>query len=329
MNYRFKKLYFLVLILIITITLTSFSKNSEQNIVEIPITTWLKIGPIESNLPVFHEIKNIRGKEFDLKSLLQFEQFEIKDLLPGKGETFPWDQTRTFKWIKAEADFQGFIFEAASEKTLPQFMYFISYIDAKRWTKAKLEMLSNHLFQVYLDGEKLTDKTSSEKPKDDTTYAEPGKATQKLKLETGKHQLLVKSLRDPDNESKWNLKAVLYLNEPWSEGDLSVNISPTHHMTIHHLLGGSKIGNVSISPDGEIVALSIRQSMPPGDDSESWIELRRVNDGSLLNTYRGGMKLSYVQWAPIGNKFSYTSSSKDGSTLCIVYLDKGTSTPLL
>jgi dipeptidyl aminopeptidase/acylaminoacyl peptidase len=329
MNFHLTKFNSIIIILIITIALTSFANVTGQIKTEIPINTWLKIGPIESNMPVFHDIKNIRGKEFDLKSLLRFEQFEIKNLLPGEGETFSWDQTKTFKWTKTEADSEGFIYGAVSEKSLPQFMYFISYIDAKRWIKAKLEVISHHLFQVYLDGEKLTEKTLSEKPRDDTTKAEPGKATQELKLETGKHLLLVKSLSDPENKSEWSLKVVLHLSEPWNENDLSVNISPNHHMTIHHLLDGPKIGNATISPDGELVAISIRQTLPPSDDSESWIELRQMNDGSLLKTYRGGMQIRYVQWAPIGKKFSYTSSSKDGSTLWIVNLDKGTSIPLL
>ncbi len=319
----------LFLLLIIIMPFSAKSSETEADKIQIPITTWLKIGHIESSLPVFHNTKNIKGKKFDLKSLLKFDQFEIKNLLPKEGELFQWDQLKTFNWTKVEADSEGFLFNSASERTVPQFIYFASYIDAKRWAKAKLEVASHHLFQVYLDGEKLTEKTSSEKPKDDTTSAEPGKATHELKLETGKHLLLIKSLKDPENKSEWDLKAELHLSKPWNENDLDLTISPGHQMTIKHLLDGPKIGRISISPDGGLVALSIRQTLPPTANSKSWIELRRTKDGSLLNTYRGGMRISYVQWAPIGKKFSYTSSSKDGTTLWIVDLEKGTSTPLL
>ena len=64
-----------ILILLLVILTPSLAKYSETNVdkIQIPITTWLKIGPIESSLPVFHNIKNIEGKEFDLKSLLKFE----------------------------------------------------------------------------------------------------------------------------------------------------------------------------------------------------------------------------------------------------------------
>ncbi len=329
MNCKFSKFNLITLILILTIELTAFTNEAEQNKTEILITTWLKIGPIESSLPLFHNIKNIKGKEFDLKNLLAFEQFDVKELWPQEGKLFQWDQSRGFKWSRLEADSAGFVYGSTTEKTLPQFSYFVTYIDAKRWTKAKLEIVSHHLFQVYLDGEKLTEKTSSEKPKDDSTQAEPGKASHELKLETGKHLLLVKSLNDPENQSKWNLKATLQLGDPWTENDLVATISARHHKNLKHLLDGPKIGSISISPDGELAVLSMRQTLPPSDDSESWIELRRVNDGSLVNTYRGGMQISYVQWAPIGKKFSYTNSAKDGSTLWIVDLEKGTSTPIL
>jgi len=331
MSKLFKKSTTVILILFFLFIAPSLAKSSAANKdeIQIPITTWLKIGPIESSLPVFHNIKNIKGKEFDLKSLLKFEQFGIENLLPQEGEYFQWDQLKTFIWTKAETDSEGFLYSSASEQTRPQFMYFISYIDAKRWTKVKLEILSHHLLQVFLDGEKLTEKTSSEKPKDDSTKAEAGKVTHELKLETGKHLLLVKSLKDPENKSEWSLKAGLHLSEPWNKNDLDLNISPGHQMTVKQLLDGPKIRSASISPDGELVALSMRQTLPPTDDAESWIELRQTKDGSLVNTYRGGMRLSYVQWAPVGKKFSYTSSAKDGTTLWIVDLEKGTSTPLL
>ena len=331
MSNQYSKIKTVILIFTMVIFFTSNAKNAEenQNEIQIPISTWLKIGPIESNLPIFHNIKNIKGKEFDLKSLLKFDQFEIKNLLPKEGETLPWDQTKAFKWTRIESDSEDFVYGSVSEKALPQFYYLVTYIAANRWTKAKLEVMSHHLFQVYLNGEKITEKTSSEKMKDNTTNIEPGKATHELKLETGKHLLLVKLLKDPDNRSEWNLKAILHLKESWNQNDLTANISPKHNMNIKHLLDGPKIRTASISPDGEIVALSLRQTLPPSDDSESWIELRHVNDGSLLNTYRGGMQISNVQWAPIGRKFSYTSSSKEGSTFWVIDLDNGTSNPIL
>jgi len=323
-----KIIFFAFLVLLFFITpIAKASEKVQQT--TIPITRWLKIGPINAPLPVFHEINNIKGKKFELKHLLTFDQFDIEKLLPKQGKSFRWDQTKEFVWTSTEADSDGFIQLTASEKALPQVFYLVAYIDAKRWTTAELQVTSPHLLQLYLDGKPIAKKTSSEKAKNDSTAASPGKASHKLKLETGKHTLVIKTLKDPGNSSCWELKAELLLKPPFSETDITPVISPDQRFSIKHLLDGPKVRSVTISPDGTLAALSLRQTLPPDDAAESWIEIRRVKDGSLVRTYRGGMKISRVQWAPAGRKFSYTSSSKKGSTLWIVDLDRGTATPIL
>ncbi len=100
-------------------------------------------------------------------------------------------------------------------------------------------------------------------------------------------------------------------------------------MNISHLLDGPKIRSVSISPDGEFVVLSKRKTLHPSDKSESWIELWRLKNETLVQTFRGGMKIGSIQWAPTGRKFSYTSSDKGKTTLWIMDMEAGTTTALL
>ena len=82
MNKSSGKLKAWILILLLSFITPLLAKSSETNEdkIQIPITTWLKIGPIECSMPVFHDIKNIKGNEFDLQNLLKFEQFEFKNL---------------------------------------------------------------------------------------------------------------------------------------------------------------------------------------------------------------------------------------------------------
>jgi dipeptidyl aminopeptidase/acylaminoacyl peptidase len=100
-------------------------------------------------------------------------------------------------------------------------------------------------------------------------------------------------------------------------------------MTITHLLDGPQLTRVSISSDGALAALSKRQTLPPSDDSESWLEIYQLPEGRLLHTFRGGMSISRVNWAPFEKIFSYTSRNNSGSTIWIVDLAAGTSTPIL
>jgi dipeptidyl aminopeptidase/acylaminoacyl peptidase len=317
-----------ILILLIVPSLGNGLEKAETK-AQITISNWLALGPIEAPLPVFNEIKNIKGNAFDLKSVLKFEHVSLQNWKPEPGNEIQWDRSRTLRWEGLKADTDGFIYLPMFQDAVPKVYYLAVYIEAKRWLKTNVQLFSHHLFQVYVDDKMIVEKNSSEKSKDDSSKTEPGNIAQDLKLEQGKHILIVKLLCDPENKNQVNLKAVLEIAEPWQESDIIADTSPREFMTIKHLLDGPKISNASISPDGELAAIAMRQTMPPGDDSESWIEIRRTNDGSLFQTLRGGMKVSSIQWAPAGKKFSYTSSSKEGNTLWIVDLEKGTSLPLL
>ena len=148
-----------------------------------------------------------------------------------------------------------------------------------------------------------------------------------LKLETGKHFLLIKSVYDPLSNSSWSLRAILSLQEKFPFSSLS--LYPQQTMNISHLLDGPQIASASISPDGTWAALSLRQSSPPSDKYETWVEMYRLPQGDLVRTYRGSPSISQISWALDSKKFSYTSRTKEGGTIWIVNLKKGTTVPLL
>lgn len=292
------------------------------------ITAWLQAGPLSEPLPAFHDVKNLQGKAFELKNLLEFEHAEVKRWWPAAGDAFTWSGAQAQRWQVVNAGAEQTLSLPSSEGDGVQFVYLATYLDASRWCKAKLEVRSHHLLQLFLDGEALVSKASSEKTKDDGSAPEPGKAEKEIKLEAGKHLLLIKALRDPGNSQPWQVTATLQI-DAGSEDALALTTLPQQPMSIRHLLDVPQVNGISVSANGELTALTLQRALPPSDDSESWIELRRFSDGKLVQTYRGGMQLSRVNWAPVGKKFSYTSSGKDGRTLWIVDLDQGTSTPLL
>jgi dipeptidyl aminopeptidase/acylaminoacyl peptidase len=100
-------------------------------------------------------------------------------------------------------------------------------------------------------------------------------------------------------------------------------------MSLSHLLNVPTVTGISLSPDATLAAVSIRKALPPSDNSETWIEMYDVSESRLLQTYRGGMSLSRVNWAPTGKRFSYTTRNNAGGTLWVVDLENGTSTPIL
>ncbi len=316
-------------IFLILVISCRFAFGAEKTTSRLPLDSWLQLGPSETVLPAFSDIKNLKGNKFGLPELLAFENIKHNQWLPKSGEKVKWDHLRQLEWTLLNGDSTGITLEKAAAKNLPQIYFLATYARVNRWLEAEIKIQSHHLFEFYLDGEKIQSKTTSDNFPDDSTQKKPGEISAKLKLETGSHLLLIKTLCDPENKNSWKINAQFEIKQPWQVSDLQITTSPNRKMNIVSLLDGPKVTDVVLSPHGELVAVSLRRSLPPSDDSESWIELRRLVDSSLLQTFRGGSQINNLNWAPTGLRFSYTSSTKTGSTLWLVDLNNGTTTPLL
>ncbi len=100
-------------------------------------------------------------------------------------------------------------------------------------------------------------------------------------------------------------------------------------ISIPLLLDGPKPTRVSISPDGAYIALSVRQTKPPSDESESWAEIYRTLDGKLVRTLRWPGSPGAVEWTGDGLKFSTRSDDKSGGTVWLGDMADGSFEPIL
>lgn len=280
------------------------------------INQWLQAGPLETPLPAFHQ------DAFSLKDLLKFEPAEVEKWRPAPGAELVWDHRTRLSWAEVAASEKGFEIGRDSGQKNPQIYYLAAYLDAKRWLKAELQVRSAHPLKAYLDGENVAAKESS-----DTSEVKDLK--QALKLTTGKHLLLLKVLIDPENPAPALLETSLAIDEKFGESPLALGASPQQIMNISLLLDGPKVSGVSISPDGELATVTISEIQRSEGKSKSWLELRRVKDGGLVQTYRGNTALSAVSWAPLGKRFAYLERNGDKTTLWVTDLETGTTTDLL
>ncbi len=282
------------------------------------INEWLQLGPLDMPLPALH------NEKFDLKALLKFQAVDIQQWQPKNGATISWHSEKALTWNAAKSNGEMEATLNSEKNKTPQITYLAAYLEVTRWTKAELEVRSPHLLAVFLDGGRIATKETSEQEAEEAKTA-----THTLKLETGKHLLVIKALRDPENTSRWTVSAKLDIDETFGETAFSINTSPRQVMNIGHLVDSPQISGVSISADGQLAAVSLRQTKPGSDKSESWLEIRNTADGSLVQTYRGGTALGTITWAPQGNKFAYTETGSDKTTLWIIDLDTGSSNPIL
>jgi hypothetical protein len=322
-----KRIQHFIIISLLTLSLiipcSALIQETEKKTIEQPITSWLMLGPFPSPLPAFHgDMK----KDFTVEDLLRFEELDTSRLKPKSDNSVKWHDGTLARWESVQGGEKGI--SIARNPAIPSTAYLGVYIDTSRWTKARLTVTSPQLFLIYFDRE-IVARAGSAKSEKGNISNEGKKTSTDLVLETGKHLLLVKTLFDPQSSSDWTLKATLSYDEKFDQPFPSLTLSADQKMTIKHLLDSPQVTAVSISPDGALAALSKSQSLPPSDDSESWVEIYQIAEGRLLQTYRGGLSISAVNWAPDGKKFSYTSHGKQGGTIWIVDLESGTSTAIL
>jgi len=323
-----KTLWFVFISLILLMTAsppaTSALSQEEETTREIDISQWILLGPFANPLPALLEEYQ---EEQLIENLVKFQQVDRNRLKPVAGDSLQWHDGSLSRWREIQSGKQGV--SLIGDESHPSIAYLGTYLEVKRWTKARVSIQSPQAFQLCVD-EKICVTNPGVDANDRNQRSSNGKkVSADLKLETGKHLIIVKSIHDPNSNLDWTLQGAVSLDEKYMSPPPELTLSNNQHMTLSHLLDVPTVTGISISPDGDFAAVSVRQALPPSDDSETWLEMYAVPDNRLLQTFRGGTSLSRVSWAPTGKKFSYTTQNNQGGSLWVVDLEKGTTTPLL
>ena len=228
--------------------------------VSVPVDAWLASGPAPVALPAFHEEEP--GK-VALSDLLDFPARDVARLRPREGAD---------GWRRAAAP--GGEIALAAEGAAEAWLF--TYVEVSRWVVPTLELDGKHPVKVWLDGQPvaLADKD--------------GQRTADLKLEPGLRRLAVRTLRDPALTEPWTLKAALSLAADVPALAFVATLDPTRPTDIRDELDAPKVSALAVSPDGELVTLSLGAYSPDGT-RENWLEVRRVKDGTLSFSWRGAL----------------------------------------
>ncbi len=299
-------------------------QDPETDPQEIEIDKWLILGPLSTPLPALHRDHKLG---YAIEGLVNFKQFDVARLKPRLGQTYHWHDNSSVQWLGLSSGENGI--ELPGKWDNPCIAYMGFYIDAEQWTQAKLVLRSPQAFSVSMDGaiigvKSKVDHTEEGKPPNGGT-----KYTTDLILETGKHWIVIKTVYDPSSNSSWSLKGHISIAPRYNSLPPVITLEAKKIMSIKHLLDGPKVTNVSVSPDGELAAMTFTQSRPPSDTTESWVELIEIKEMRRIRTFRGQDSLFEVTWAPQGKKFSYTSRKNSHATLWIVDIENGITLPII
>ncbi|HAY71826.1 MAG TPA: S9 family peptidase, partial [Saprospirales bacterium] len=261
------------------------------------IPGWLKLEPAELEYPVFNQAENTRGKIYDDEKLLHFNEWDFSDHFPEDNKQISPESLQERRWkysmdslIAPEANFLK-----------PAVVYAATYLWAEEWLKGTIELKSHAMLKVWLDGKEIGTKTKLDEEN-------PGKVSKEVKLERGKHLLLVKILLPVDSLKTWTLSGhFIHKANKKSKVILSFNNSPLDRKNIHHMLDGIKLSDLDLSPDGKYYLVTYRQTLPSSDNSERWTLLKRTDNKQLVHSFRHA-DIGQIKWLPKTNRISYTAT---------------------
>jgi dipeptidyl aminopeptidase/acylaminoacyl peptidase len=304
----------------------------------LPVDRWLVLGPAPAPLPALHDEK---AGEFSLKELLSARSLARPDLSPRAGDTVAWGPGTELRWQEMGTAAGSPLKLAAAEGI--QAAYLAAYLRVPRFVSLELSVRSHHPVLVRVDGAEVATKAGSTpapangngEPEDKTRkkkgkatqetagQEEPGSARADLDLEPGVHRILIRALRDPGCALPWTVGASVGSEDGELPAGLALSASPEHPLELAQVLDAPRPTAVTISPDGELAAVTLARVRPGTDESESWVEVRRTRDGSLERSYRGA-ELSRVDWAPRGRRLSYVTRDDKVASLWVADLGDGT-----
>lgn len=294
-----KKKYSLILIIFMVTNL--FGASNYQ------LSSWLQTGPLKADKPVFNTETDIRGNSWDNQDLLEFNHIDIDTLEPEPQMEINWTSGQSEKWNIAMAGSRGEIGLSFTKQEGSQIIYMVTYLEATRWLEGNLKIDCPLLYSVWLNGEKVLTKNTS-----NNSESKREKSAE-IKMEKGVHKVTIKLVK-PDRVSQKNeLRAGLELENKY-KNSINSFVEPFGYMDIEHLLYIPQVKDVSMSAAGDMFAIS-KKHIISSEEKEKWIEIRNYADGSLMHTFRGGLEIKDFKWAPVENLFSYVTEDKDTSTV--------------
>lgn len=290
----------------------------------ITIDNYLVAGPVTLHFPALNTgERNV----VSLRDLLAYEYIPVKNLKPVKDTDIAWRRDKTLRWHGEQRGDNGL--HLSSHDDNPEVYYAAAYIKTNRWMKTGLTVESCHLFEIYLNGSRIGSKTDSNKPDESSGECSPGSVTETLSLKNGKHTLIIKSMKDPENEGEWNINSSFTISAPYSTENLTLTLSPERYIDITNVLDDPRVGSVHITRNGDLAAVSTSTPVGTAPHRQTWIKIYNTRTNSLVRTFRGDLSIGNFSWAPDNKHFSYVQRDAGKATLWIVNIETGEKHALL
>lgn len=270
-----KKLTGLLLLMLIAVSSTAQNK--------IVCNDWRISGVDQLFLPFFADQPSVDGKKFDTAALLENVQADDADLKSWPVVTLPDDSLLT------------------SVNRDNQLVLMAGFISSDRWTKASVNISTNAVFELSLNGKKVK---SQGKPSDKPVKID-------LTLGTGIHEVGLKLI-----STEKTLRFAADVSAANDSAVLSWSTNPARTLTINDILEGVSISGARLSPSGKYVLIQTTEILPGSGKPQSSLQVYDMELNKNLFALRNNALRA--DWMPKSDRFYY-QIDREGTSDVIVY----------
>lgn len=270
-----KKLTGLLFLLLIAGVITAQNKTVCHD--------WRISGVNQLSLPFFADQSSVDGKKFDMAALLENVQSDDADL-----KSWP---------VVTLAD-DSLITSVDGENQLVRMAGFIS---SDRWTKASVNISTNAVFELSLNGKKVK---SQGKPSDKPVKID-------LTLGTGIHEVSLKLI-----STGKTLRFAADVSAVNDSAALSWSTNPARTLTINDILEGVSISGARISPSGKYVLIQTTEVLQGSGKPQSSFQVYDMELNRNLFALRNNALRA--DWMPKSDRFYY-QVEREGTSDVILY----------
>ncbi len=281
---------------------------------------WLVVGPVPVSFPAFSDQPDMKGKTFGMENLLQSLHIPDEGRVADGNQVFSW-HGKKYNWRKQLLQAKTDAVTLKKGDTTQHEIYFMAtYVEAFRFSLFSLEVESVVPFEILMDGEKIGGRNTS------SSKGEPKPVKVDLKLETGKHLLVLKVLLAARISDEVDIKVNIDIDD--SLNALVWSLDPKLKKNISHVLEGVRINSLQVSPDGRHYLIGYSETSPPEGKREQWYELRQTQSNKMVHSFRWAT-ISQPGFHPDNSKISFLSGSGDKRKFVLFDFINGTERVLI
>lgn len=255
-------------------------------------TTLLKdvlyYGGISVPAPILCDSVNLNNEKFKTASILKT----------------PLSEPAEYKVLQAGTDS---VFNGGKPLTGSELSLFKFYLCPTDFLPLKVEIKSPNTLEVYVDGEKNTDKSTTEK-----SWDKAGSVSVNLKADPRQYAIVVKMQVNATDSCAVLLKVSVVTEKRDSSAVFSFSSSERRRYWTSDFLMGKKAQVVSLSPNGRFALINYNYVYKDGS-AGNCCELTDLNTGKML--WREDPNNRQLAWMPLSNTLYYMAKGFSGREL--------------